>query len=194
MTNEVTRDPIAVLLRLVDDFEWAVKTQRSGDADKLRKAIRTHVESMLPLPVAGIPATGEAMPDTEQPCYCGPGISLQSVSGGAHETGLFGTVWLRIDDELVEYVRKSVGPAVVTGTLHIPRTTECRPGDKLYSYAPPSPEARAAGCRPVGEGAVPVLDTSKLTPWPPGMGLEPEKVALEKPMGRVQPTQEPGHD
>jgi hypothetical protein len=71
-------------------------------------------------------------------------------------------VWLHIDDESVEYVRKSARSTVV-----------------------------------------PVLDTSKLTPWPPGIGLEPEKLAqaeariraaLEKPMGHAQPTPEPRAD
>lgn len=48
----------------------------------------------------------------ERPCFCDSEISLQSVAGGAHPTGLHGTVWLRIGDQTVEYVRKSSSPAV----------------------------------------------------------------------------------
>lgn len=51
----------------------------------------------------------------EQPCFCNGDISLQSVAGGAHPTGLYGTVWLRIGGQVVEYVRKASWPAVVGG-------------------------------------------------------------------------------
>lgn len=44
----------------------------------------------------------------EQECLCGGGVSLQSVSGGAHATGLYGTVWLNVEGETVEYARVKV--------------------------------------------------------------------------------------
>ena len=130
MTNEVMRDRLAAaaqhLLDALDNYHLH-GAQVGGNRRK--QALRTAAQDVR-----------DTLKDcetlTEQPCYCGPGISLQSVSGGAHETGLFGTVWLRIDDESVEYVRKSASPAVV-----------------------------------------PIRASTKLTSWPLGMGLEPEKVA-----------------
>lgn len=47
----------------------------------------------------------EEAPAEEQECLCGGGVSLQSVSGGAHRTGLYGTVWLNVEGETVEYAR-----------------------------------------------------------------------------------------
>lgn len=46
-----------------------------------------------------------SMPSQEQFCFCNHDISLQSVSGGAHHNSLYGSVWLRVGDQQVEYMR-----------------------------------------------------------------------------------------
>jgi len=48
-------------------------------------------------------AAQECIP-VEDFCACNKSISLQMISGGAHASGLYGTLTLKIDDKYVEYV------------------------------------------------------------------------------------------
>ena len=72
---------------------------------------RVHVRADGVLVQEHIPAAAVL---AERPCFCNGVISLQSVAGGAHPTGLYGTVWMRIGGQVVEYTRKASGPAVVS--------------------------------------------------------------------------------
>jgi hypothetical protein len=57
-----------------------------------------------------------AQPEPASPaesfCYCNDGISLQSVSGGAHKAGYAGEVFLKVEGEYVRYIKADPAPSV----------------------------------------------------------------------------------
>lgn len=93
---------------VVDQYQKWCDDKSRGTGKAYREAfavVKAHIRQMLD------DARNKPLP-AEEPCFCDSEISLQSVAGGAHPTGLHGTVWLRIGDQTVEYVRKSSSPAV----------------------------------------------------------------------------------
>ena len=61
------------------------------------------IELMPTLAARAQPA--QAVPDKEDFCYCNDEISLQIVSGGGADEGLYGRVTLKINGEYVNYVK-----------------------------------------------------------------------------------------
>lgn len=52
----------------------------------------------------------QAMPGQEKFCYCNDQFSLQMVSGGGSEDGLFGRITCKVDGQYVDYKRANSWP------------------------------------------------------------------------------------
>lgn len=109
MEHETKDDLVTELMRLVEAYGVALLGDDIGMEIAGIDAVEACARKLV--------GAREPLPPTEQPCFriCNGDISLQSVAGGVHPTGLYGTVWLRIGDQVVEYVRKSSSLAVVSG-------------------------------------------------------------------------------
>lgn len=70
-------------------------------------------------------------PPVESFCYCDDEISLQMVSGGGAEEGLFGRITLKIDGEYVSYLREAPKPPVQEPVRQVIPCKTCGNGGSL---------------------------------------------------------------